>query len=273
MIVIVPSMIQAKGGKLVGGEWRLECPIHGGKNQPLAMTEKGGKALFCCHAGCDSKDLLRALVRDGLLLETDPSGKGGQDRLEKPPYQPWMKRVWEESKPLKGTLAEKYLRSRGLKLPQLPDVRCNIRRSELVARVVGLDGKPTGLHLTKLPEKERKMHGRVKGGAVRLLKSKLPVLALAEGIETALAWSETAFQGRTFNVWACLSANGLQNVEIPEGVKSVIIITDFDGAGITAAERLKKGVLAKGQECRIVLPGGSEKWHKTDFIDMVKKES
>lgn len=279
MIVLVPAAIKAKGGVLSGGEWRLPCPVHGGSKGPLAITEKAGKTLFHCHAGCDSKEVLEALLREGLVVETDPKKtERKNERGEKPPFQPWMKRVWKETAPIKGTPAERYLRGRGLNLSREPALRYHNRRGEMVALVSGPpeksgNAKATGLHLTKLPAKERKMHGRVKGGAVRLYRSNLPWLAVAEGIETALAWSEIAFQGRDYNLWACLSATGMQNLIVPKWVKSLTIIADMDGAGLTAAERLLKKTRESGVEhVRIVLPGGCEEYHKMDFADLAKKE-
>lgn len=83
----------------------------------------------------------------------------------------------------------------------------------------------------------RKMLSEVKGNAVRLGRT-FPngVLILAEGIETALACM--AGTGRT--AWACLSADGLQSIEIgeeivdrglPGRVKTIIIAEDLDAKG------------------------------------------
>jgi len=83
----------------------------------------------------------------------------------------------------------------------------------------------------------RKMLSEVKGNAVRLGRT-YPngVLILAEGIETALA----CMVGTACTAWACLSADGLQSIEIAEAivdrgvpgrVRTIIIAEDLDAKG------------------------------------------
>lgn len=37
------------------------CPIHEDKNPSLSVTEKDGKILLCCHAGCNTRDIINAV--------------------------------------------------------------------------------------------------------------------------------------------------------------------------------------------------------------------
>lgn len=123
----------------------------------------------------------------------------------------------------------------------------NCRHSEggdhpaMLARFLGPDGIPTGLHRTyvtpagaKAPVSAAKQSlGKlVRGGAVRLA----PIadrLGIAEGIETALAVTELF----GLPCWAALNANGLAHWQPPPGVREVVIFGDNDASftGQTAA--------------------------------------
>ena len=110
--------------------------------------------------------------------------------------------------------------------------------------VTGADGKSSGLHVTAIkPDGSgkvdlatpRRMFGSVSRGAVRLADETAGGdLAVAEGIETALAYRDLT----GLSVWACLSAAGLRQVELPSGLARLIIAADGDEAGIEAAEAL-----------------------------------
>lgn len=78
-------------------------------------------------------------------------------------------------------------------------------------------------------------------------------LAVAEGIETALS----VVKATGVPCWSCLSAHGLETVEIPEGVEEVFIFADKDRSetGQKAAENLRKRLLKQGIFCAVLLPG------------------
>ena len=127
----------------------------------------------------------------------------------------------------------------------------------MVARVEGPGGL-LGLHLTILEPDGRGRKGKrlakgskPKGGAMRLypLEEGQP-LALAEGIETALAVREVT----GWPVWATIAAPFMKEVIVPGEVKEVLIAADHDRAGIDAAHALARKLLREGKRVRLAVP-------------------
>lgn len=98
--------------------------------------------------------------------------------------------------------------------------------------------------LMRLPE------GRTITGCAIRFGEPHEVLALAEGIETAL--SVVVVTG--LPCWACICAHGLEAVEIPDGVREVLIFADKDRSqtGMRAALSLQTRLNAQGFAVRIV---------------------
>jgi putative DNA primase/helicase len=132
-------------------------------------------------------------------------------------------------RPTEGTLAETYLRSRGLNLPAPASVRFHpgLRRPQAVpgpqwCRSLGERGTPVAIHRTFLARDGRgkarldpakMMLGPCRGGVVRLAQP-AGVLMVGEGIETCLA----AMQATGNPAWAALSTSGLRALELPKDV-------------------------------------------------------
>lgn len=75
-------------------------------------------------------------------------------------------------------------------------------------------------------------------------------MALAEGIETALAVREAT----GWPVWACVSAIGLERVQLPPEVHEAIICADHDKAGLEAANALARRLLSENRRVRLAAP-------------------
>ena len=52
---------KVQGVKKSGNEYKAQCPAHDDKNPSLSITEKDGKTLLYCHAGCTQQAVLDAL--------------------------------------------------------------------------------------------------------------------------------------------------------------------------------------------------------------------
>ncbi|MDN3563725.1 toprim domain-containing protein [Paeniroseomonas aquatica] len=166
-------------------------------------------------------------------------------------------RLFHAGQPIKGTLAETYLRARGITyLDDLPALRfhprCYYRADEnapvetwpaMLAAVTDLDGTITGVHRTWLARDgsgkapvatPRRAMGRLLGNGVRFGAAQ-DVVAVGEGIETILALRCVM---PALPMIATLSASHLTALVLPHCVRRLYVARDSDHAGARAAATL-----------------------------------
>ena len=188
-------------------------------------------------------------------------------------------RIWSETRETAGTLAERYLVSRGLHHGvACPDLRfhprCPFGKDEggnqrYVPALVALvrnpgDRSPVGIHRTELSldgrKVDRKMLGPCHGGVVMLSSIEADsAVGICEGIETGLAVIKLGGGP----VWASLSAGSLGAFPFLGGVNRLTIFADNDEAGIAAAQKCAKRWLLSGSAVEIQKPKGAGE----DFAD------
>lgn len=202
-------------------------------------------------------------------------------KVAKADMQGWIAQLWGQSHPAQGTLAETYLRSRGILCPIpstirfLPSHKHSDTGLFLPVMLSAVTMWPSrdiiGLHRTFLKAdgsgkaavtSNKKMIGCVAGGAVRLASS-AEVMAVGEGVETCLA----AQQASNIPTWAALSTSGLMNLVLPALplAREIIIAADNDEAGKTAAQKAAERWTAEGRRVRIATPS-----HAKDFNDLLR---
>jgi len=191
-------------------------------------------------------------------------------------------RIWDESQPISGTVAEAYLNRRGFDGPDggwpgvlrfhksLPHANGK-RYPALICRVDDSSSDLTAIWRIYLSPDGAKADvpnpkmglGPSSGGAVRI-GGPARRIGVAEGIESALgAW---LLIGRAYPVWAALSTAGMTGFEPPVGVNEISIFPDGDapitrkdgefvparsGAGMKAAKALKASMDEIGVACVI----------------------
>ena len=182
-------------------------------------------------------------------------------------------RLFAASFPLAGSLAETYLRSRGI-TQAVPSAalrfhpKCRHRdegqtkpvpRPAMIAAVTDGAGALQGVHRTWLApdgkdkaavDTPRRAMGHLLGNAVRLSPCD-SVLVLGEGIETMLSIREAV---PSLPVWAALSSSHLGAVILPAGVQRLYIARDRDPAGQRAAERLTARATGAGISVQVLEP-------------------
>jgi hypothetical protein len=190
-------------------------------------------------------------------------------------------KVWRECQPIGGTLAERYLRSRGLTLelpgdalrfhPHCPFGKDDDGRQIYLPAMVSLmrsvvNGDGLGVHRTALDpisgrKLGRKMLGPCEGGAVMLggMPSVDGELGVCEGIETGLAIAEAGH----FPIWAMGAAGKVARLSIVYGVQKLTTWIDYDDAGISSASECERRWQRAGIEVRRMKPS-QPGW---DFLD------
>ena len=186
------------------------------------------------------------------------------------------RRLFAASKPILGTIAEAYLRGRGIaafrdcnalrfhaRCFYRPDVRepANTRTDwpALVAGITDLDGTVTGVHrtwlaptgATKAPiATPRRAMGLLLGNGVRLGAAR-EMVAAGEGIETMLSLRSIMPE---LPMIAALSANHLAALIAPAALRRLYIARDNDPAGLRAERTLAERVQATGIEALTLAP-------------------
>jgi len=258
------------GGRWHGRYGEGRCPVHEDRHPSLSIRDGERSILVKCHAGCPPEAVIAALRRSGLWPDVlrqqwsrvqakRPLGGSRQ-------YLLW---IWRQSRPIGGTPAQRYLRSRGIEGELPPSLRYHPSLNHsptglllpcMVAAVQAPDRSIAGLHRTflradgtgkALVPKPRMMLGQVAGGAVRL-SAATAELAIGEGIETCLAFQW--HQG--IGTWAALSASGLRSVALPARplAATVYLLVDRDSAGEEGTQIAAARFSRQGRRVKLARP-------------------
>ena len=215
-----------------------------------------------------------------------------------------IKKVYSESQPIAGTLAETYLRSRGIKSFTPSDYLCCVgnnlrfhpslpyreddnspwqRFPALLAVVRDKNGKPLTLHRTflkpdgtgKAPVSRPKMvlapPRDMRGGFIMLDKpTHMPdgghFVALTEGIENGLAVRE----GTGAPVWVGISDRLMAMVNLPSTVRACAVFSDIDTSG--AGQRAASDFKANNAAVDVMNYPPRSKEQKVDWNDIYQRE-
>jgi hypothetical protein len=259
--------------RLADSNYLVRCPVpsHGkgrGDRSPSLQISDGNKALVVyCHAGCDSRDVLAELRRRHLIEGSSdsprrhgspPAHDTDKYKLEQQRKAAWL---WAQCKPLAGTPAERYLRSRGITcaLPAtlgfLPPNKPEHHPALISAFTIpdepepGILGTPRNvlsIHLTLLKpdgsgkadvEKPKLIVGSPHGLPIVLAPpNDLLGLAITEGIEDAL----TAHAATGLGAWAAGAAGFMPKLAeiVPSYIEAVTVYAHADEAGQNGAREL-----------------------------------
>ena len=281
----------------LGGRWHgaygvAACPIcqpERRKDQnalTLADGRNGRLVLDCKKSACAFLDILGAVgLRAGDDTPPDAATlahRQAEAKAEAQRKAAQAKRLWQEAQPIAGTIAETYLRGRGITCDLPPTLRFHgacwhgamaRHYPALVAAVQGA-GLPA-VHRTYLRpdgtgkadvEPAKAMLGATAGGAVRLAEAPSR-LVVGEGIESALSLLCGLLDGPA-TVWAALSTSGLRGLHLPPNPSRLTIACDGDGPGRDAAQALAERAHGFGWQVSILDPGTG-----CDFNDILQERA
>ena len=264
-----PASLESKAREIVaafGGNWRgkrgmCRCPAHDDRTPSLAIGLAPNAILFHCFAGCHTSKVLEAFKAKGIAPHQLFDGSGEvihtADSIRQERPSPNALRLWRQSKPLAGSLAEQYLRSRAplietcelrfhgrMPLGSKPDVRFLPALVAAVRMDCGIIAihrtflDPTTGRKARFPKPKRAL-GPLMSGAVRLAVPTNGQLGLAEGIESAMS----AMALNSVPTWATLGNERFGLVTVPESV------TDL------AAARGLEAHVREGRKIHVASPG------------------
>ncbi|WP_234729629.1 DUF7146 domain-containing protein [Acidocella facilis] len=259
----------AETGKGAAGKWTDSA------------TGQHGDLLDIIREACGLKDF-RAVAGEARrflgMERADPLPKRSSEPREaaEPDSSPDAgQRLFSASRPIRGTIAEKYLLRRGISAAVLHGAdalrfhpRCFYRVESgadhqalpaLIAAVTDLGGAITGVHRTWLDllgrdkaavETPRRALGYLLGNAVRFGKAS-GTLAAGEGIETVLSLRCALPR---MPMVAALSSAHLGALLFPVGLRRLCVIRDADPAGDRAVDQLTARAVSAGIDVHVLSP-------------------
>lgn len=282
------AIVQALGGRWTGSHGMCRCPAHEDRTPSLSVSQEHDRILVHCFTGCSQDAVLAALKAKGLWeLRLDPTvpsetaeeRKARREREERERAEENEARaadarsIWNAAKPIAGTLAETYLRNRGITgrlpptlrfAPCLRHAPSGLALPALICAVQSAEGRVTGVQRIYLaPDGSGKAAvqpakmtlGILGDGAVRLSRGGR-ILGIGEGPETCLSAVRLFY----LPVWAVLGAGRLGALTLPEYVQEVVIFADRGEVGERQAELAAELYEKQGRATSIALP-------KPDFKD------
>ncbi len=270
-------MVRLKGtGRGAAGKWTDAATGEHGDLLDLIAQAQG------CATLADTLDEARrflSLPRPEPREPVTPAPQGSPEAA---------RRLFAMSKPIRGTIVETYLRTRGI--TDLRDCtslrfhpRCYYRGDEddpadaareawpaLIAAATDLTGAITGVHRTWLDPSgqakapvstQRRSMGLINGQGVRIGKVS-GVVAIGEGVETMLSLRVVL---PNLPIVAAGSANHLDALLLPEGLHRLYVAEDDDPAGRRATASVMTRAEAAGIEAMRLAPA------RGDFNDDLRQ--
>jgi hypothetical protein len=269
------SIVTALRGKWSSNHGMCRCPAHEDGTPSLSVTAaQDGRVLLHCFAGCEGRAVIATLRGMGLWPQRGETRAPVRLTPERPD-QAQMRRqrraraLWDAAVPIAGTLAEVYLRARGIAPPWPASLRFLARLEHttrptphpaLIAAVQDSAGDVTAIQRIWLSDDGRAKAalepakaalGPMRDGAVRI-SAPARMMGLAEGIETALS-AERMF---SLPVWASLGASRLKSVGLPRSCRAVVVFADNGEAGLRLAREAAAHFRQQGRTALVQPPAG-----------------
>lgn len=266
------AIVEALGGAWHGTRGECRCPAHDDRSPSLSVRLGETAILFHCFAGCDTVDVLKALRRIKLHDHRPLQMPKARPRRD---LAAIAVRIWRESVPLPGTLAEDYLKARGLSGPFSRVLRFNPatilgsgpnkRTMPALIAAVESDLGIVAIQRTFLdpmdvlrrPVPKPKVALGLMGGAAIRLAPATEELGLAEGIEDA----QSAMEWFGTPTWALAGVQRLPLVIIPQSVRRIIVYGDRGRVAARLLEKARDHLTANGRELISRVPEKHKDWN------------
>ena len=283
------SLTDKLGGKWYGLYGSAPCPVcqpdrNKGQNALTLSDGAIGLLAHCKKSACQFRDILNVMgLSLGTFTRPDPkliSVHNFKRKAEEKRKSQQALAIWKETKPISGTIAEQYLRGRGITCELAKALRFHPtawhgatakRIPALIAKINV--GETFAIHRTYLQtdgsgkanvDPPKAMLGAAAGGAVGLTQGIGP-LVVAEGIETALSLASGLLSGPA-SIWAALSTSGMRGLHLPPMPARLTIAPDGDKPGREAANALAERAHTLGWQVSLLLAPDGRDWN--DVLNM-----
>lgn len=228
-------------GKWHGSYAMCRCPAHADGEPSLSLRQGDRGIIVHCFAGCHPSNIVRELRR------VTPALGSPMPQFREATNTPNVLRLWEQGVGIAGTLAQRYLQTRGLP-HDLPDIRFHPRcphkpRPDTEYKPAVLVAVRERLQLTAVQRifldprtayRTKKVTlGRPGQGAWCPPLNGARSLAIAESMEDAAAFTAM----HSIVCWSSLGAERLHLLSIPSQIDELIIAEDNNRPGRAGAER------------------------------------
>lgn len=281
LATVCADLVRLLRGTWYGGCGMCCCPAHDDRTPSLSVRVGDTRILFKCFAGCDTRDVLRAIRRlDSNALDAKGDGVPQQFRLDR-----WLQQrardLWSIGRSTNWTIAETYLRNRSIDISfqclrfchrtPLGKGKAARFRPAMLAAVTD-DSGLLAVQRTFLDDRgrrardlrhPRRLLGHPYAGAVRLTPV-TDTLGIAEGVETAIS----AMILLDIPVWAALGNERFHHVAIPKSVTRLTLLPDNDHAGRLVVPLAEKAHATLGRRIDTIWP-----WNgRNDWNDVLREE-
>jgi DNA primase len=263
------------------------CPFHREQRPSLVVNDELG-LYFChgCQAGGDVIKFVMDIHRYGFLdairwlsgtivtltVKTHRDLNNRIEQARRALAVAYARFQWQEATPITGTVAEHYLRTRGI-AGHLPDTlrygrpprwinpktgEKRQRYDAVVAACHDADNRISGVHriflepdgsIAKLRRPKLSL-GAIRGGALRLAPAAAEII-VCEGLEDGLTLA--ALLPAT-PVWVALGAGNMAAMNLPDIVERVLVAGDNNKAGRYAARQACGAFKAQGRTAAPIYP-------------------
>ena len=226
-----------------------------GADEPIVHSFAGDDWRLC-------KDHVRALLGGAAYVWSTPQQRECARDDERTAI---VQALWSQGIDPRGTPAEDYLHSRGLTLTAAarkalrfhprPKYPAGWGPTLLASFRLFETDEITAVHRIRVdqparwPKTLRKMLGPVRGAAVKLAPV-VDMLAVAEGVETAMAANQMGFGP----AWALGSAGAIATLPVLAHIRKLLLLCENDDASRTATEQCAQRWLREGREVVFVEP-------------------
>ena len=270
------ALVRKLDGKWHGDTAMCHCPAHDDRTPSLKVTLGERAILYFCYAGCSQEQVSTAIRKLDSTPLTD-RGKAARTQRKTHDFRGLAVEIWNKSLPLKGTLGERYLRSRKIDF-EIPEVRFDpacisgvgkdrtihpaliaaIRDDSGIVAIQRTFLCTDGLDKANIEEPKATL-GFPRGGAGRWGGIPRKIVRLAEGVEDAASAMIIASGG--LPIWPVFGIKRYGSIDIGDTIERVIIYTQPGAEAANAIINATPHLTANNRELEVVPPFGDGDWN------------